>query len=249
MAAETLAVILAAGAGTRLRPLTDSRPKCLLEVGGRPLLDYQLEALAAHGIGEVLVVIGHCADQVRTRYANRLETLYDPEYETTNNLHSLWTAREKFAGRDVLCLHADVFFHPDILRPCLGSPGDVTVVLDRTLVEETMKARVEGNSVVEIGKTIPPEKVFGTFLGIARFSANTSAALSAVLDTVVKEEKRRQDYFVACLPPLAAQGFRIGYTLTRGLPWIEIDVEADWRRAREEILPRIQAGRPKLTTE
>ena len=79
MAGNILAVLLAAGTGSRLRPLTDTLPKCLLEVGGRPLLDYQLEALAAHGVTDVLVVTGHAAGEITRRYP-RLRTVHDPEY-------------------------------------------------------------------------------------------------------------------------------------------------------------------------
>ena len=192
-----MAVILAAGGGTRLRPLTHSRPKCLLEVGGQPLLDYLLEALAAH------------------------------------------------AGRDFLCLHADLLFHPAILAPCLAAKNEVTVVLDRTLVEETLKARVEGDHVVEIAKNIPGEKMFGTFLGIARFSPRASALLPEVLDSLVAEESNRQRYFTHCLPALAERGCPPGYTLTDGHPWIEIDVAEDLERASAIILPRLNATREK----
>lgn len=242
MPGNTLALILAAGAGTRLRPLTDTRPKCLLEIGGRPLLDYQLDALAAQGVEEVLVVTGHEAEQIRRRYAGRLQTLYDPDYPTTNNLHSLWTARRQVAGRDVVCLHADVLFHPAILQSCLESPSDVTVILDRVLVEETLKARVEDDCVQEVGKEIPPEKVFGTFLGIARFSPPASAVLPEVLEALLRENAHRQSYFTACLPALRARGFHVGYTLTNGQAWIEIDFSADLDRAAAEILPLLVPG-------
>jgi len=227
MPADTLAVILAAGTGTRLRPLTDNRPKCLLEVGGRALLDYQLDALAANDVQDVLVVTGYCAEQVVERYGARVRTLYDPEYETTNNLHSLWTARKELAGRDVVCLHADVLFHAAILRPCLEAGHDVTAVLDRALVEETMKARVEGERIVEIGKQIPAREQFGTFLGIARFAPTATAALVDSLELLVEDEAQRQSYFVACLPLLAGQGLQVGYSLTGGLPWVEIDTPED----------------------
>lgn len=245
MAARTLAVLLAAGAGTRLRPLTDTCPKCLLEVGSRPLLDYQLEALAAAGIEDILVVTGHGADQIAARYGNRLRTLYNPDFARTNNLHSLWAARQEFAGRDLLCLHTDLLFHPALLPSCLRNRADVCVVLDRALVEETMKARVENDQVVEIGKNIPPEKVFGTFLGLARFSPAASAVLPEVLGLLAQEEKHRQSYFTASLPPLAARGLRIGYTLTEGLPWIEIDTGADLDRAARDVLPCLLPARSK----
>ncbi|MFQ5777672.1 MAG: NTP transferase domain-containing protein [Terriglobia bacterium] len=238
-----MAVVLAAGGGTRLRPLTRSRPKCLLEVGGRPLLDYLLGALAAHGVHDVLVVVGHHAEQVACRYAGRVRALLNPDYETTNNLHSLWVARREFAGRDFLCLHADLLFHPAILGPCLAAENDVTVVLDRTPVDETLKVRVAGGQVVEISKNIPADKVFGTFLGIARFSARASAMLPAILDSLVVEESNRQRYFTRCLQGLTERGCAAGYTLTEGYPWIEIDVAEDLERAGALILPRLPVTR------
>ena len=248
MAGNILAVLLAAGTGSRLRPLTDNLPKCLLEVGGRPLLDYQLEALAAHGVTDLLVVTGHAAGEIRRRYP-RLRTVHDPKYAATNNLHSLWTARREFAGREFVCLHTDLLFHPAILGPCLDSRADVCVLLDPTLVEETMKARVEDNRVVEIGKNIPKEKMFGTFLGIARFSARAAAALPGVLDSLLTREENRQAYFTACLPALAAKAFTTGYTLTEGLPWVEIDSTADLRYASDDVLPRLRSTRVKAESE
>lgn len=242
MAPERLAVILAAGAGTRLRPLTDNRPKCLLEVDGRALLDYQLEALEANGVGDVLVVTGFCAEQIVDRYGARVRTLYDPEYESTNNLHSLWSARREFAGRELVCLHADVLFPPSLLRRCLEAAQDVTVVLDRHLVEETMKARVEGERVVEIGKNIPREGQFGTFVGIARFAPPASAALADALESLVADTMHRQSYFVACLPRLVSQGLEVGYVLSSGLPWVEIDTAEDLQRSKG-VLERFPKGR------
>jgi len=241
MARDILGVLLAAGTGSRLRPLTDNLPKCLLEVGGRPLLDYQLEALATHGVEDILVVTGHAAGEITRRYP-RLRTLHDPEYATTNNLHSLWAARREFAGRDFVCLHTDLLFHPAILGPCLESRADVGVALDRALVEETMKARVEDDRVVEISKSIPRAKMFGTFLGIARFSARAAAALPDVLGSLVAREENRQAYFTACVPALAAKGFPATFTLTEGLPWVEIDSLADLQRASESVFPLLPLG-------
>jgi len=240
--AERLAVILAAGAGTRLRPRTERVPKCLLEVGGRALLDYQLDALATNGVRDIVVVTGFAADQITTRYGHRIRTVQNPDFETTNNLHSLWAARREFAGRDFLCLHADVLFHPAMLRPLLESNADAGVLLDTALVEETMKARLEGDRVAEIGKAIPKEKQGGTFLGIARFAPAASTVLPAALGDLVADPSRRNDYFIACIPALAARGLRVEPVWTKGLPWIEIDFEGDFARAAKEVLPRILSG-------
>ena len=184
---------------------------------------------------------GHAAGEITRRYP-RLRTLHDPEYATTNNLHSLWAARREFAGRDFVCLHTDLLFHPAILGPCLESRADVGVALDRALVEETMKARVEDDRVVEISKSIPRAKMFGTFLGIARFSARAAAALPDVLGSLVAREENRQAYFTACVPALAAKGFPATFTLTEGLPWVEIDSLADLQRASESVFPLLPLG-------
>lgn len=241
MANTRLAVILAAGAGTRLRAVTE-KPKCLLELGGRTLLDYQLEALQANGISDVLVVTGYGAEHIEHRYAGRVRTLHDPNYAAYNNIHSLWTARQEVAGRDFLCLHSDVLFHPAILRPCLHTQADITFVVDPALVEETMKARVVGDSVVEIGKEIPLDQQSGTFLGIARFRPTASRLLGEALGGLLRDPKRHQDYFTACLPSLRARGLTSTYTVTGALPWIEIDFDYELAKAECEVLPHIAAS-------
>ena len=240
--AEYLAVILAAGAGTRLRPRTEKIPKCLLEVGGRTLLDYQLDALAANGLRDILVVTGFGAEQILARYSRRIRAVHNPDFESSNNLHSLWAARSELAGRDFLCLHADVLFHPAMLPPLLASRADAAMLLDPALVEETMKARLDGDRVAEIGKAIPREKQGGTFLGIARFAPAASAALPEVLDALVADPRHRNDYFISCIPALAARGLHVEPVWTQGLPWIEIDFESDFDRAGRDVLPRILAS-------
>jgi len=240
--AERLAVILAAGAGTRLRPRSERVPKCLLEVGGRALLDYQLEALARHGIRDALVVTGFGAERITERFGGRIRTVHNPDFETTNNLHSLWAARQEFAGRDFLCLHADVLFHPAMLGPLLENSADACFLLDRELNHETMKARLEGEQVVEISKSIPRDQVGGTFLGIARFAPRTSSVLPEILEVMVRGPANRNAYFTACVPELARGGLNLGCSWTNNLPWIEIDFEADFERAEREVLSRIAAG-------
>jgi len=240
---ERLAVILAAGAGTRLRPRSERVPKCLLEVGGRTLLDYQLDALAHHEVRDVLVVTGFGAEQITARYADRIRTIHNPDFETTNNLHSLWSARAEFSERDFLCLHADVLFHPAMLTGCLDSQADACFLLDRELNQETMKARLEGDRVVEINKSIARDQMGGTFLGIARFAPRASAALPEILEALVRDPAHRNSYFTACVPELAGRGLNLGCAWTNGLPWIEIDFEGDFERAEHDVLPRIDPTR------
>ena len=129
------AVILAAGQGIRLRPLTDNCPKCLVEVGGKPILRYQLEALCAAGVRECIVVVGHRAAQVRYAFGSRFRDLSityveNPIFDSTNNIYSLWLARREVT-EDLLLLEGDVLFEPELLMDLLHLPYANTAVVDR----------------------------------------------------------------------------------------------------------------------
>jgi choline kinase len=129
------AIILAAGQGSRLRPLTDYRPKCLVKVQGKPILEYQLEALCAAGVRECLIVVGHLAAQVRNtiglRYRSLSITYVENEiYDRTNNIYSLWLARTKIMD-DVLLIEGDLMFEPELLTDVLNAPCENAAVVDR----------------------------------------------------------------------------------------------------------------------
>src|ERR671938_1334467 len=118
------AVILAGGVGSRLRALSGGKPKCLIEVGGRPLILHQLEALADHGVGPVLVVLGYQAETVKAVIGERAETIVNDRYPETNSPYSLWLAREWVKGPFVL-LNSDLLFDPHILERLLEEDGNV----------------------------------------------------------------------------------------------------------------------------
>jgi len=129
------AIILAAGQGARLRPLTDHRPKCLVQVHGRPMLLHQLEALCDAGIRECIIVIGHRAAQVRDAFGARFRELSityveNEFFDRTNNIYSLWLARQEIHD-DVLLLEGDVVFEPGLLPDLLVLPYENTAVVDR----------------------------------------------------------------------------------------------------------------------
>ncbi len=129
------AVILAAGQGTRLRPLTDHCPKCLVEVQGKPMLQYQLEALSEAGLRECIIVVGHRADQVRERFGARFRNLAiryveNALFDRTNNIYSLWLARHELTD-DLLLLEGDLVFEPGLLVDLLDAPYENAAVVDR----------------------------------------------------------------------------------------------------------------------
>ncbi len=113
------ALLLAAGTGTRLRPLTRNAPKCLTEVGGRPILDRLIHNLRANGITRLVVVLGHQGDQIREFLAHRagdmrVDYVFNPDYRTTNNLYSLWLARQQIQ-EPFLLVESDLVFEARML--------------------------------------------------------------------------------------------------------------------------------------
>ncbi len=238
------AVILAAGRGTRLRPLTADLPKCLLQVGGRPLLASLLEILTSLGVAEICLVTGYLQEQIRAFVETATSSVpmtfvENPRYAETNNLHSLWVARDQVEGSPFVVLYADILFHPAILQGCLQGPGEIRLAVSREIYEETMKVVDDGGQVLAVSKAIPSREATGTFLGIARFSEKGGRLLFAELEELVRQGSSPL-YFTAALERLIAKGFPVHCSVTSGLPWIDIDGPTELTQAQREIIPRVK---------
>jgi choline kinase len=239
------AVILAAGRGTRIESVTRGLPKCLLRFGRRTILDYQIEGLWYAGIDKIGIVIGYngsrIVEHIGRRYGRRLDSfdlIQNPEFASTNNIYSLWVAREWIGGDDFLCLNADVLCHRDILAPAVAASSAVSMILDPEWRDETMKVVIRDGSIVRMSKAITRAEYDATYIGITAFSRQISGALFGEIGTMIAEGRVNQ-FFNAAVQRLADRGLRVGFTLTGGLPWAEIDDPADLRFARSCVYPHL----------
>lgn len=234
----TSAIILAAGVGSRLRPLTDDLPKCLLEVGTQTILDQQVDALRQCGITDVLIVVGYRGDQIRGHLGNRVRYLENPRFETTNSLYSLWLARAELA-HGALILNSDVLALPALFDRLLQAPAPdaILVELGERFEPEDMKVTLHGMHVVDFGKTLPPERAQAHNVGVAKFSEAGAARLIECLERLVATG-HENDWAPAAFREFASQ-CSLAAVPTEGLPWIEIDYAEDLRRARLEVEPAI----------
>ena len=154
-------IILAAGMGTRLLPLTLFQPKCLVNVAGKPMMAYQLESLRAAGIKECTIVVGYMAESVRDCFGSnykgvRLSYVENKTFDTSNNLCSLWHARSKFDD-DVLLLESDLVFDDRMICELIAMDEPNVAVVDRFLPGMDGSVILAGGGVakaLEIG-TIP----------------------------------------------------------------------------------------------
>ena len=239
------AVILAAGQGTRIRSVHGQRPKCLIRVDGRTILDHQLESLRFAGIDEVGIVVGYQMDQilqhVRESHEGRLQSISlieNPLFATTNNIYSLWLAREWISGDSFVCLNADVVYDPYILQTALASKAPVSMIVDPEWRDETMKVIISGDRVIQMSKRIPAEKFSGTYIGITTFSAQGTQQLFEKLAKLVKAGQVNE-FFNIAVQQLADESVRVGFTSTSGLPWAEIDDPLDLTFAKQCVFPRL----------
>lgn len=239
------AIILAAGVGHRLAPLTDRQPKCLVPVGGRSLLERMLEALETVGTREALLVVGHGKEQIRARIGSRFGLLVvsyveNPDY-TKGSLLSLRSAWEALDG-DILVMDADVLFPTELLRRLMDSPPTSALLLDRGFTEtgEEVKLYAQGPRVVAMGKKIapPPHDTVGEGVGFFKCGASHTEALRGCIEEVRRTAGDAVEYEDA-LDRLLRRA-EVGWVDVGGLAWTEIDFPEDLRRAEREVLPRIE---------
>jgi len=231
----TNAVILAAGRGRRLASMGWDDPKCLLEFGDRTLLERMLDALRAHGIRQVAIVVGYRRERVEACAARTgLDCTFvaNEAFETTNTIHSLWLARARL-GRDFLYFNADVLFDAAIVGRLLAGPDGALAVEAGTCGDEEVKVMVDdADRIIRIGKALPPRDCLGEFIGIARFAGSVASTLIDTLDRYNRNLERRDLFFEAALsdmaPRHALQAMRIGSGRA-----IEIDTPDDYRKAAE----------------
>lgn len=234
------AIILAAGQGRRLLPYTKDRPKCLLEVGGKSILEHQVEALHAQGIDRITVVTGYLGHRVQDVLGSRAQYVENTQYITTSSMYSLWLARAA-ATAGCIILNSDVLFHVNILQALLASPQPdaLAVDFDAVMAEEETKVRVAGERVQALSKSLPAGD--GENVGMLKFSAAGSHALFREIENLLA-----QNHHLAMVPfavnALVADFF-VAAVPVHGWPWMEIDFPEDYQRACEVIYPAIRDAR------
>ncbi len=236
------AVILAAGAGTRLHPFTLGRPKCLVEVAGRPLLDRTLAALEAEGCQRLVLVTGYEHAAIAQFLAHRegslhVDCVHNAAFATTNNAYSLWTARHSIPDAFVL-LDGDLIFETAVLHTVLTCPGDAALAVERrsNLGDEEMKVvlRPDG-AIATVNKTVDPRTAIGESVGLARFSAHAAATLWTTLDSQVHAGHHNVFYELA-FEQMISSGWKFQVADVTGLLCMEIDTPSDLDTAQNLAL-------------
>jgi choline kinase len=234
------AIILAAGEGSRLRPHTIDRPKCLVEIGGKSLLESQLEVLRSQGIDDVVLVKGYHAgalDRIPARsYINR-------DYAHTNMVWTLFSARAELTG-EVIITYGDIVYSPQVLRAVLDSPHAISVAIDQDWESywrarcadplddaETLKLGPRG-LITEIGQAPTSlADIQGQYIGLTKFTSAGLSVLIEVFDRALQSgdlggKPPQRAFMTDLLQAIVADGHDVHPVFIRG-EWVEVDTPRD----------------------
>jgi choline kinase len=238
-----IGMVLAAGAGRRLRPDTDALPKALLPVAGETtILDIALRNLAAAGLNDIVVVVGHAAERVADR-ADKMERahgvtltlVHNDRANDWNNAYSLWLAREHFS-RGALLVNGDTVHPVSVEKTLLAARGAAGVILAiddvKQLADEEMKVVLDERGLLAtITKRMDPELADGEYIGATLIEADAALPLSDALETTWRRDPSL--YYEDGYQELADRGGGIAVAPIGAVDWVEVDDHNDLRRARQ----------------
>lgn len=244
------AIIIAAGRGRRLMPYTDQMPKCLVPVAGRSILEWQLAALRAGGVDEVVVIRGYLGDVLVERLSSpsvnlgcAVRFVDNPDYASNNILHSLFCARAELTG-PLYITYSDIVFTPDVVKALAAAEGEICLTIDRDfaflyegrtehpLSEAEVADLDERGQVRRVGKrALPPEQAWGEFIGLAKFSATGTEWLTSAWDDLQATYAGREG-----MPFQRASAFINAYLadmlqhlIDAGRPMMPVGIRGCWR--------------------
>ena len=245
------AIIVAAGPGSRLRPLTDDKPKCLLDINGKTILRRTLDVLRENGMSKIIVVRGYKGNKIHypdvTYYEN-------PDFNDTNLLKSLFCAEAEMDD-DIVVSYSDIIYGSEIAAQLVENKADIGLIVDVSWaktyegrdqhpVAEAELVKVEDGKVVRIGKgVIDPEDAHGEFIGLAKFSKSGVETMKTVYHLIERERPSLpfqsspsldKAYLNDMLQELIDTGSQI-HTVDINGGWIEIDTPQDLAEARKRF--------------
>lgn len=240
------AVILSAGQGRRLMPLTRHTPKCALNVCGRPIILWQIDILLDAGVTEIVVMVGHAASKVeeliaRHPHGGRVRILYNPFHAVSDNLASCWLAAPEMDG-DFLLINGDTLCEREVVKRLLAAPpSPITVAIDEkpSYDDDDMRVSRQGDRLVRIGKHLRPSETDAESIGMLRFCSDGPARFRWALERAVRKPEGLEHWYLSVIDELARQE-HVSWCSIRGLRWAEVDTPADLDDASAVLARRAQ---------
>lgn len=235
------AVILAAGIGSRIRPLTDDIHKSLLKIGDSTILYRMLTNIKDASITDVIIVTGYLEDMVQAFVTENFPSLtftfvHNEKYLETNTGYSLMLTKEAVGDEAFVKFDADVVFEQAVLEKLLTHQGSTALCVDTKIHLEAEEVKVEldeNGRVVKVGKTLAPHTAQGESIGIEKIGRDAGKLLFAELERLMRNPKNYNEYYDDSYTTLVNEGVLFSAVNITGLKWVEIDTHEDYKKAVE----------------
>ncbi|MGK0272131.1 MAG: choline kinase [Cocleimonas sp.] len=248
----TTAIILAAGVGSRIRPLTDNCPKCLLTIDGKTILERMITNIQECGIDDFVIVLGYLEEQIKdfvgvTFPDLKVTFIVNELYAETNTGYSLMLAADAVNGKGFVKFDADVVFDKMILNDLIDSDFASCLCIDTNIQLEAEEIKVavhENNRITHASKILDPKDAIGESIGIEKISPETAATLFTELRLMMEDQTNHQEYYEAAYERLIEKDVAFFALNITGLKWVEIDTLEDFSEAAKlfqvaEVVPQI----------
>lgn len=236
------AIIIAAGKGTRLYPLTKNTPKSLLEIGdGITLLESQLHSLKENNITDITIIVGYLAMQIEAKIEKyrgdfNIDIVYNPFFDVSNNLISVWMAKH-YMQEDFITINGDDIFNPIIIENLLKSPEQITLVMDvkDSYDEDDMKILHERGLIKKVSKQIPIHEANGESVGIIKFSGHGKKIYLDTLESMVRYPENMNLFYLSAIQRIIDNGYPVHMSECSPSHWGELDFHPDLLFIREYV--------------
>jgi len=233
------AIILAAGVGSRIRPLTDNCPKSLLEVGGNTILEMMISHIQDCGINVVVFVLGYLQEQIKDYVKVNFPDLkahfvINDRYAETNTGFSLMLTEDFIKDSTFIKFDADVVFDIEILKKLIECEYVNCLCIDKNINLDAEEIKViidDQNMVLKASKTVNAKDAIGESIGIEKIDGQTAGLLFSALKTMMKDEDNHQEYYEAAYERLIEKDVPFYALDISGLKWVEIDTKEDFATA------------------
>jgi len=230
------AIILAAGVGSRIRPLTDNSPKCLLKIGDSTILEMMISHIQGCGINEIVFVLGYLQEQIKEYVKTNFPDLKayfitNDNYAETNTGFSLLLTKDVIRDSGFVKFDGDVVFEKEVLRRLIECEHANCLCIDKSIhldVEEIKVIIDDQNLVVKANKTVDPKDAVGESIGIEKIDGQTATLLFAELTTMMEKTHNQQAYYEAAYERLMKKKVPFYALDISGLKWTEIDTKEDF---------------------
>jgi len=235
------AIILAAGVGSRIRPMTDNCPKSLLRIGGITILERMISHIQSCGIKDVIFVLGYRQEQIKELVKKKFPELNahfvtNNHYAETNTGFSLMLAKDLIKDSAFIKFDGDVVFEKAILKKLIEHNHANCLCIDKNIHLDAEEIKVllnDQNRVLKASKTVDPKEAAGESIGIEKIDSSTAMLLFSELNIMMEDKKNHQSYYESAYNRLIEKGIHLHALDISGLKWTEIDTKDDFIRAEK----------------